>query len=41
MAKDKALQNAYIEGLFVNFCTKNLASGGKFVCNIYGNPNSP
>jgi hypothetical protein len=27
--------------LFGSFGAKSLSSGGKFVCNIYGNPNSP
>jgi hypothetical protein len=39
--KDNALQNAYMTTHFVSFGTKSLSSGGKFVHNIYVNPNSP
>ena len=33
--------NVYMIDLFGNFGAKSLYSGGKLVCNIYGNPNSP
>jgi hypothetical protein len=38
---DKGLQNAYMATLFGNFSAKSLSDGGKLVCNIYRNPNSP
>ena len=40
-SKDNALQNVYMTTLFVSFGAKSLSNGGMFVCNIYGNPNSP
>jgi hypothetical protein len=38
--KDNALQNVYLEALFVIFVAKNLFGGRMFIHNIYGNPNS-
>jgi hypothetical protein len=38
---DNGLQNAYVATLFGSFGANNLFGGGMFVCNIYGNPNSP
>jgi hypothetical protein len=38
---DKGLQNVYMAALFGSFGAKSLFGGGKLVCNIYGNPNSP
>jgi hypothetical protein len=38
---DKGLQNVYMAALFGSFGAKSLSGGGKLVCNIYGNPNSP
>jgi hypothetical protein len=35
------LQNAYMAALFGSFGVKSLSTVGKFVHNIYGNPNSP
>jgi hypothetical protein len=38
---DNNLQNAYMAILFENFGVETLSDGGKFVRNIYGNPNFP
>jgi hypothetical protein len=35
-----SLQNAYMASFFGSFGDKSLSGGGKFVRNIYGNPNS-
>jgi hypothetical protein len=36
-----ALQNIYMAIILVSFGAKSLFGGGKFVYNIYGNPNCP
>jgi hypothetical protein len=38
---ENALQNVYMAALFVSFGPKSLSGGGKFISNVYGNPNSP
>jgi hypothetical protein len=38
---DRGLQNVYMATLFGSFGAKSLSGGGKLVCNIYENPNSP
>jgi hypothetical protein len=40
-SKDDTFQNAYMAILLVTFSTKSLFGGGKFVPDIYKNPNSP
>jgi hypothetical protein len=38
--KANGFQNTYMATLFEGFGVKSLFGGGKFVYNIYGNPNS-
>jgi hypothetical protein len=39
--KGNGLQNTYIAEIFVSFGARKLYSGGKFIQNKNGNPNSP